>query len=450
MPTTDPNADALSARGRAFVDAPLRADFDLFHEAEADAYHPEDNPDGAIALCIAENALAWPDMRDRLRRASFAEPPAWVGSYTDVRGAPELREALADFVGEHITTVGGHEALALDPEGFCVSSGATAVVELTSMLLGDPGDVAAFPAPCYPVYAKDVGHKAHLDRYDVACSAGWAEADGPHPLRTADLDRALAEVNASGRRLRMLVLTQPDNPTGAVYSPAQLEACADWCETHAVHLCVNELYVLSRVDTDHPSIVEDYADLLPRYRSFLHLVERRRSPYLHWWYSFSKDFGISGLRTGALYTRNADLVRAFANLGAPHTVSNYTQWQLSSVLLDRQWVSAFAKRTQGSLTRSYVLVVDALRRAGVPYVPARGSLFSWMNLREHPLYEGDDERFWRCLYEERGVLLTHPGGFGHDEPGWFRLVYACVERGELREALRRVFPTSSAPARYSR
>ena len=433
--------DTLSARGRRLVDAPLRADLDLFRDAEEDAFDPVGNPDGAIALCIAENALAWPHVRGRLVDLARDAPPDWVAAYADVCGAPPLREALAGFAGRHLATAGEHAPLALDAEGFCVASGATAVVELTAMLLGDPGDVAAFPAPCYPVYAKDVGHKAGLERYDVACEAGWAHAGGTHPLRIADLDRARAEVEASGRRLRVLVLTQPDNPTGAVYEARQLEAAADWCEAHRVHLCVNELYALSRLDADDPRLAGDYADPLPRYRSFLHAVEARRSPYLHWWYSFSKDFGASGLRAGALYTRNEELVAAFGNLGAPHTVSNHTQWLLAGLLGDDAWVGAFAKTNRAALTEAYATVVKALRGAGVPYVPARGSLFAWMNLAGHPLYDGDDEAFWRRAYEDHRVLLTHPGGFGQAERGWFRLVYACVGGATLEAALGRLFPS---------
>jgi hypothetical protein len=47
------------------------------------------------------------------------------------------------------------------------------------------------------------------------------------------------------------------------------------------------------------------------------------SPYLHWWYSFSKDFGISGLRVGLLYSHNTALLEAWGNSGAPSITSNY-------------------------------------------------------------------------------------------------------------------------------
>ena len=432
---------SLSRRGRALVDAPLRDDFELFHEAEQNAYDAEANPGGAIALCIAENALAWPQMRARLVRAAARMPPAWVAKYTDVRGAPELREALAGFAERHITTLGQRAAVALDPDGFCVASGATGVVELTALLLGDDGDVAAFPTPCYPVYRQDVGHKAHLDRYDVRPARGWDEVEpGTHPLAVADLDRALGDVEASGRRLRMLVLTQPDNPTGAIYTAAQLRDFADWATRHEVHLCVNELYALSQVDVADARIAGDYADAPAPYASFLHELERRRSPYLHWWYSFSKDFGVSGLRCGALYTRNAALAEAFGNLGAPHTVSNHTQWLLEDVLGNDAWVAAFAKTNRAHLTDAYADTVGALRELGLPYRAARGSLFAWF--AASPLRRGGetDGALWRRLFRETGLLLTSPTGFGlgDERAGWLRGVITCVDDQTRAEALRRL------------
>ncbi len=437
MPT---RPQSLSQRGQDLIGKPLRADFAYFHEVEEDPFHPADNPDGKIALCIAENVVSWPEMEARLREAACAKTPDWVAKYTAVTGAPEFRSALAGFAERHLTTLGGQPAQALDPESFCVSSGATGVVELTALLLADTEDVAAFPAPCYPVYTKDIGLKAGMLRYDIEPAAGWAGAGGIHPLHVSDLERARGDIHEGGRTLRMVVLTQPDNPTGAIYTRDQLEGFAAWAARHRVHLCVNELYALSQVDTTDARIAADYSAEREPYFSFLHLVERQRSPYLHWWYSVSKDFGLSGLRCGMMYTRNAALVQAFGNYGAPHTVSNHTQWLLTQVLSDDAFVTAFAKANQARLTDAYARVVSALRQNGIAYVPARGSLFVWARLNAEG--RATDKTFWQKMYEEMGVLLTAPGDFGHSEAGWLRVVYSCVESAALDVAVRRVLGQS--------
>ena len=434
------SSSSLSSRGSALIGKPLRADFDKFALAEENPYDAVENPLGAISLCIAENVLSWPEIGAKLQEIAQRPIPQWVSKYTSILGAPPFREALARFAERHITTIGGKRVQYLSNEHFAVSSGATAIVELTALLLCDDGDVAAFPAPCYPVYTQDVGNKAKVGRYDILPAAAWENTPGQHPLSVQDLDRSSAEISAQGNRLKLLVLTQPDNPTGVIYSQPQLEQIADWCIKNEVHLCVNELYVLSQIDYNDPQLASDYGAQPVKFYSFLHEVERRKSPFLHWWYSFSKDFGISGLRTGVMYTRNEELLEALGNYGAPSLVSNHTQWLLSEILADGEWVSAFAKTNQQRLTKSYVKVIDALRKQHILYFPARGSLFVWAKLNGKQ--STSDIEFWSKLFDDQQVLLTAPGGFGHTENGWLRIVYSCVDAAQLEVALQRLAVSS--------
>ena len=68
----------------------------------------------------------------------------------------------------------------MDPDQLGVSAGATGVIEMTAFLLADPGDVAVIPAPCYPVYRKDIGNMAGVERYDLVTYHDVEEArNGP-------------------------------------------------------------------------------------------------------------------------------------------------------------------------------------------------------------------------------------------------------------------------------
>ncbi len=429
-------SSSLSNRGAALIGKPLRADFDKFALAEENPYDAVNNPEGAISLCIAENVLSWPEMRAKLQEIAQRPIPQWVSKYTSILGAPPFREALARFAERHLSTIGGRSAQTFSEDHFAVSSGATGIVELTALLLCDDGDVAAFPAPCYPVYTQDVGNKAKVGRFDILPAAAWGNTPGQHPLSVLDLDRSLAEIEAQGNQLKLLVLTQPDNPTGVIYSQQQLEQITDWCIAHKVHLCVNELYALSQIDYTDASLANDYGSQPVQYYSFLNEVERRQSPFLHWWYSFSKDFGISGLRTGVMYSRNDDFLEALGNYGAPSLVSNHTQWLLSEMLSDEDWVTAFAKTNQQRLTRSYAEVIKTLRKKNIQYFPARGSLFVWAKLND--TQATSDIEYWSKLFDDQQLLLTAPGGFGHTENGWLRIVYSCVDATVLDVALDRL------------
>lgn len=425
---------SLSGRGARAAGSPLRIDYEAFRRAAADRYHPVENPDGALPLNVAENRLGWPDLREKIEEVSRTKPiPDWVSKYASHRGAFPFRFAASGFLSDHLTKC------PVDADHLAVSAGATGVIEMTAFLLAAPGDVAVIPAPCYPVYRKDIGNMAAVERYDLVTHHELSEvADGP-VLDVEHLERAHEEISASGRRFRMLILTAPDNPTGAVYPARTLERLADWCVAHEVHMVVNEIYGLSLIDTSHPSLREDYQAPEP-FTSFGRIMHERRSEWLHLIYALSKDLAISGFRTGLVHTYNEAFLRGYENLNLTHTVSNHTQWLLGHVISDQEYMSGYVARNQARLTEAYVVVVEALRRLGLPYVPSRGSLFCWADLSE--LLEDDstdgEMALWQSLFDETGVLLTPGVGFGHSKHGLFRVVYPCVELDELRVAMERM------------
>lgn len=428
---------SLSTRGTA-ASQPLRADLDLFFAAVDNRYDATDNPDGVFTLCIAENGLCWPEMQAKLREIAAGPIPEWVPSYTSITGSPELKAAAAGFMTEFLSGV-FH-----DPERVAAAAGAAAVIEMTALLLGDPGDVVVIPGPAYMAYTPDIGNIAGLERYDLHPLApptsprtgGPAPISTRYALTTADLDRTLGKL---GDRFRMLLLTQPNNPTGQVYSPTQLRDFSDWCDARKIHLAVNEIYALSVFDRQHPALKDDY-DGQASFTSVLPLLEEKKSPYLHWWYAVSKDFGLSGLRLGLAYSYNEDYLDAWGNYGSGAMASNHTQWMLATVLGDHDWVRRYAATNRERLTTAYVSVVRMLRRHGIPYAAATGSLFVWLHLGRYlsANTEAAEVALWREIYEQTGILLTSPLGMGGRQRGWLRLVYSCVDEAALHAAMQRL------------
>jgi 1-aminocyclopropane-1-carboxylate synthase len=429
-----PTPSTLSRRGAHHAGIPLRIDHAAFREAVTNHYHPEHNPDGALPMNIAENRLSWPELRTRLEEVAAAEPiPAWVPGYTSTLGAPRFREASAAFLGAHLTGV------PIDPATLAHSAGATSVIEMTAFILADEGDVAAIPAPCYPVYRRDLGNFARVQRHDVVTHHEPSEIAGGPVLSVEHLERARAEVAESGRRLRMVILTTPDNPTGGVYAQPALHAAADWCMENEVHLVVNEIYGLSLIDTGHPALRDDYPEDVT-FASFARIMAERKSDFLHLWYAYSKDLGISGLRVGLVHTHNAAFLKAYQSLNLTHSVSNLTQFLLGAAISDPGFMSGYIQRNQERLTASYATVVQGLRRLAIPYVPSRGSLFVWIDLSEflREDSEAGELALWDDLFRTSGVLLTPGVGFGHTKRGMFRVVHPCVQPHELEVAMQRL------------
>ena len=247
----------LSQRGEAAINAVLRFDLETFFEAVQNLYHKEDNPEGTFPLNMAENKLSWPVLKAKMRQISSEnEIPDWVSNYTSSLGAPEVRQAIASFLSKFLT------GCPVDPARMGMSAGATSVIEMTAWVLGNPGDVAVFPAPCYPVYKQDMGNKAGIERYNLVTHHELSEISNRPVLDIHHLEKAFKDIKNQGKRFRFLVLTSPDNPTGRIFEYDKLMEITDWCIERNIHLIVNEIYGLSLINTRHPELKDDYQKTL--------------------------------------------------------------------------------------------------------------------------------------------------------------------------------------------
>ncbi|PUV24513.1 aminotransferase class I/II-fold pyridoxal phosphate-dependent enzyme [Sphingobacterium athyrii] len=424
----------ISLRGNRAYNTVVRPDFELYFEASKNIYSAEENPHGTFPLNVADNNLNWPILRERMQYiAATLEIPDWVSGYTSGLGHETFRVALADFLGNFLAD------RPIAPENIGVAAGATAVIELSAIILADKGDVAVFPAPAYPVYSRDIMNKAGVQRYDLITHH---DSDAIHhgPILSIEhLEKAKQDIERQGSNFRLLVVTNPDNPTGGLYTALQLESIAEWCMERKIHFIVNEIYGFVTVNTKDPAIADDYSDHRT-FTSFLSIIHKKNSPYLHQWYALSKDLGISGMRVGMVYSLNQAFLTAFNNLNLPHMVSNHTQWLLQNILGDHEFIQDFLNAQRHALTKGYIVVVDMLKKLNIPFVPSYGSLFVWADFSRFLETEtlAAEMAFWQELYKNTGVLLTPGIGFGHTKKGMFRIVYTCFDDEELQVAMKRI------------
>ncbi len=422
---------SLSKRGQLASETIMRVDLDISFEALENQYDSITNPTGSFPLSIAENRLNWDVLKQKFQQiAAEHEIDDWVMGYTSPLGSMEFREAIANFYTRYLTVC------PIDPLTIGCSPGATGIVEMTSILLADEGDVAAMPAPCYPVYRQDIGNIPLVKRYDIQTHSSLHEIQYGPLLNLEHLRHAKQEIQADGHQMKLLIITSPDNPTGMIYSEQHLEEIADWCISNNIHLIVNEIYGLSMIDINMPKITNDYSNRDP-YTSFAQLMHRRKSDYLHHWYSFSKDFGISGFRVGLVHSHNAEFIKGFENYNLSHSVSNHTQWLLMHLIKDDDFMSHYIQENQKRLTNSYIAVVSLLKKHQVPYVPSRGGLFAWIDFSTYLSEQSEKAEMdlWMELFHSTGVLLTPGHGFGHAGYGFFRMVYPYVSFDLLTIAL---------------
>lgn len=427
------NIKTLSKRGQIAFHTQLRVDFDLFFEASGDMYHPINNPNGKFPLNTAENKQSWHLLKEKIELLSLEKSiPDWVPNYTSCLGHESFRLTMASFLARFLTKS------PINPDNLGISVGASAVIEMTAWLLGDSGDVVVIPAPNYPVYKQDIGNKAGMERYNLITHHEISAIAEKPILKIKQLEKAKKDIEAQGKTFKVLVLTTPDNPTGGTYPIKRLEKVANWCIKNKIHLIVNEIYALSIINTKHPAIKKDYKKQRA-FVSFGQVMQAKQSPYLHLWYALSKDLGISGFRVGMLYSFNDALIKAYDNFNVPHLVSNHTQWLLSEIMADHDFMEKYISYNQKTLTDAYVFMVGKLKELAIPYVPSRGSLFIWIdcsNFLKKPTQKAET-KFWEDLYQKTGVLLTPGEGFGHSKRGLFRIVYPCFNIADLGVAMER-------------
>lgn len=189
----------------------------------------------------------WPEFpNSEVVNASIYTARGRVNGYPD-RHAEGVRSALAEL----------HE---VEPERIVVGNGAAELLQATALSLMEPDDELLTPWPSYPLYPL------------------MAARAGGRPVAVEADERIEDRIS---ERTRLLVLCNPNDPTGA-YMPAERVAALASALPERAHLVVDEALVHFQ-DAEEPDSVLRLTDALPRM-----LVVR----------TFSKVYGLSGLRAG--------------------------------------------------------------------------------------------------------------------------------------------------------
>jgi aspartate aminotransferase len=143
--------------------------------------------------------------------------------YTPAAGLPELRSAIADKTLRD----SGYAAAA---NQVVVTNGGKQAVYLTCQALLDPGDEVLLPAPYWVTYPEAVA------------LAGGVPVVVP-TNEASDFTVSLEQLDAAVTdRTKMLIFVSPSNPTGAVYSEAQVTAVGRWAAERGIWVMTDEIY----------------------------------------------------------------------------------------------------------------------------------------------------------------------------------------------------------------
>lgn len=323
--------------------------------------------------------------------------------YTAASGIPELKEAVcAKLLKEN--------ALEYQPQQIVVSNGAKHSLDNVFCALLDPGDEVLIPAPFWVSYPELVklndGTPVILETLP----------EDNYKLRGPQLEKAITP------RTKALILNSPSNPTGQLYSKAELEEIASVAVKHNIFIVSDEVYEkLLYDDSQHISIAALGEDIKK-----LTIVVN----------GVSKTYAMTGWRIG--YTAScSEIAKAMADIQSQNASNpNSLAQKAACAALSgpqecvEQMRRAFEERRNFMLERIEAMpYLSFIRPQGAFYLFVHiGETFSH-RFRGIPVENGD--RFAQLLLEHYGVAIVPGRGFG--APEYARFSYATslenIQRG---------------------
>lgn len=341
-----------------------------------------------------------------IKEAAAEAIAADLNQYPPYIGLPRLREAVA-------ATWRAHGWREIDPVSeVTVTSGATEALFGAIQALLDPGDEAVVFEPFYDAYVPDIvmagGVPRYVRLYPPERSGGQEGQSAQTGLWWFDPDELRA---AFTPRTKLLLLNTPHNPTGKVFTRAELELIAGLCIEHDVTVLADEVY---------DQLVFDGAKHLP-IATLPGMWERTLTIN-----SMGKTFSLTGWKIGYA-VGPADLN---AVLRAAHqwvTFSTATPLQAAAAAaLEAALTNGYYDAFRAEYAERYALLRQILEDAGLPTLPTEGSYFIMADISRAGF--SNDADFCRWLTREVGVAAIPPSAFYADSSDLPLLARFCFAK----------------------
>ncbi|MGH7585360.1 MAG: pyridoxal phosphate-dependent aminotransferase [Gemmatimonadales bacterium] len=331
--------------------------------------------------------------------------------YPPNTGIPELRAAIAG----HLSRLSGGRPV--DADRIVVSSGSKQAIFNAAFCLWGPKEKVLIPAPAWVSYPQIV----HLTRAEPVLVPG--DLEWSLKVGVADLEARYDKL------VRGLILCSPCNPTGAVYTLAELQAIAEWAVRRDVWIIADEIYRrIAYGGGPAPSFLDLPEELLGR----VVLVK-----------GASKAYAMTGWRIGAAYAP-ARVASAMAALQSHTTTgaNHPAQWGAVTAFTDER-VEQEVQRMVSAFRRRRDHLVERFRgeAPGIEFVEPHGAFYFFFRVDGVMLDGEGGAAFCQRLMQESGVALVPGAAFGDDR--WVRLSYATDDR-TLDEALDRLLAALGA------
>ena len=379
----DMMSDRISDRVKQMKGSGIREFFDIAQRME-----------DAISLGVGEPDFVTPW---RIREACIFSLEKGHTSYTSNWGLLELREALADSIYEET-------GVYYEPEGeLLITTGVSEAADLALRAILNPGEEVILHEPSYVSYDP------------CTVFAGGTPVCVPTSLEDEFKVRAEQIEEKITDRTKAIILSYPNNPTGATLSRKDLEEIADVVNERDLLVISDEVYGKLTYEGTHTCF------------SSLNGM-KERTILLN---GFSKAYAMTGWRLGYA-AGNKELIEAmmkihqYVMMCAPITAQMAAIEALRCEDEVEKMVSEYNRRRR--------LMVDGLNNLGLSCFEPKGAFYTFPSIQTTGLTSAEFAK--RLLFEEKLVVI--PGSvFGTCGEGFVRCAYA-VSQYEIKEALERI------------
>lgn len=347
----------------------------------------------------------FPDVDGPADVLQAAADTLWDGrnQYPPLTGVPELRQAVA-------TANARFYGLTVDPATeVVVTSGATEAITACLMAVLNPGDECVLIEPLYDTYLPVVRMLGAIPRLVRLTPPKW---EFPREKFAA----------AFGPKTKAVLLNSPGNPTGKIFTAAELAFIADVVQRHDCYAVCDEVYEHLTFDGwDHIPLMT-----LPGMRERCMRIG-----------SAGKTFSLTGWKVGYV-TADKSLAGTVAKAHQLLTFTTPPNLQ-RAVAIGLAKDDAYFAGLSSALAAKRDRLAEGLARLGFGVLEARGSYFITADFR--PLgFAGDDVAFCRALTVEAKVTAIPVSAFyaGPDAPSHFARFAFCKQEAVLDEALARI------------
>lgn len=374
----------LSEKVKALKPSGIRKFFDIVKEIP-----------GAISLGVGEPDFETPY---HIREAGIQALQAGKTFYTSNSGLMELRKAVSDFTKRRT-------GLTYDPASeIMLTVGGSEAIDVALRTIINPRDEVIYIQPSYVSYLPCI---LLADGVPVPIEL---KAENRFRLTREELEAAITP------KTKALILSFPNNPTGAIMEKEDLEAIVDVIKEHHILVISDEIYSELTYGKEHVSIAS-----LPGMKEYSIVIN-----------GFSKGFAMTGWRLGYALGNKEILkqmikIHQYAIMCAP-TVSQYAAIE---AMYNGDQDVIYMRESYNQRRR---FLYHELQRLGLPCFLPEGAFYMFPDIRE---FDMTSEDFALDLLKEEKVAVVPGSAFGDCGEGFIRISYAySIE--ELKEALLRI------------